>query len=115
MSEQPRDMPSRVARPFVFLAKLLAWDREAWITVGEWLSDGDGVMAAEKVSALIGGNLTSEPLPDPEIPLAQFGSSQPQRPVPPENIVYREGREIPRPPPPPRPSEDLNPVVKVRL
>ena len=31
-----RDMPSRVAKPFLFLAKLLAWDREAWGKVKKW-------------------------------------------------------------------------------
>lgn len=95
MNDRSEDMPSRVAAPFVFLAKLLAWDREAWSLL--WRTIAPQVKAAER------GISVQPPLPH------VVG-----KPIPPENIVYREGREIPRPPPPPRPSEDLNPTVRVR-
>ena len=103
-----RDLSARVATPFLFLAKLLAWDTEAWGKVKEWASEEDVAEAQRKLLEVWAdrgtsirppphwgrGNLTSDPLEGPVIPpIAQFGSVSP----------------------PPRPSEDLNPTVKVRL
>ena len=83
MSE--KDLPSRVARPFVFLAKLLAWNAEAWGKVKEWAS------AAETRSLRLTkppppsapppkrywdwrrGNFTSDP---PQIDLPPIGGTQ---------------------------------------